>query len=271
MITGTFTMLSSIEHFNIVLRSDLSSAGAAASYERAGVLVSFAMDGQGYSIQNYSDAPSSFQVGVGTYPFIVGKPYSFTITDTGTTVSVTIDGNTPLTASTTFQTGNYTAFYSREIPGCSTRLDSLTFSTIPGAQVITNTVTVQVPNTNGQLVNLSTLGTGSFTSGFAISGTTPETVLIRGDGPTLKSLGVTGAATQTALTLYTGSTVIGANSGWSASSNASQIAAAFASTGAFSLPSGSADSAILTTLNPGTYTATVSGNGAVLLEVYQVP
>jgi hypothetical protein len=44
--------------------------------------------------------------------------------------------------------------------------------------------------------------------------------------------------------------------------------------GAFALPSGSADCALLLTLQPGNYTATVSGvggtSGIALVEAYQV-
>ena len=51
--------------------------------------------------------------------------------------------------------------------------------------------------------------------------------------------------------------------------------AAFASVGAFGLPSGSGDAAVLVRLPPGGYTVTVSGvantTGNVLVEIYDVP
>ena len=59
-----------------------------------------------------------------------------------------------------------------------------------------------------------------------------------------------------------------ANSSWGKAPNPVQIAAVG---GAFPLLSGSADSAILTMLNPGSYTAKVTSNGTVLVEVYEVP
>jgi hypothetical protein len=53
------------------------------------------------------------------------------------------------------------------------------------------------------------------------------------------------------------------------------LAAAFTRVGAFALPAGSRDAALLATLPPGAYTAQVSGvggtTGVALVEVYEVP
>jgi hypothetical protein len=53
------------------------------------------------------------------------------------------------------------------------------------------------------------------------------------------------------------------------------LAAIFAQTGAFPLPAGSKDAALVVTLSPGAYTAQVSGaagtTGTALVEVYEVP
>ena len=107
------------------------------------------------------------------------------------------------------------------------------------------------------------MGTGSnvLIAGFVISGNTPETVLIRGIGPTLGQFGVTGSLAAPELVLYdSGNNTLQTNSGWGGGANLVQ---AFASVGAFSLAANSADAAILVTLPPGAYTAEVSGvNGA---------
>jgi len=54
-----------------------------------------------------------------------------------------------------------------------------------------------------------------------------------------------------------------------------EIAAAAARAGAFALPAGSRDAAVLAVLEPGAYTVQVSGPGAAtgvaLLEIYDVP
>jgi hypothetical protein len=64
------------------------------------------------------------------------------------------------------------------------------------------------------------------------------------------------------------------NSAWASAPNASEIWAAGRATGAFSIPAGSADSALLVTLPPGGYTTIVSaadeGSGVALVEVYEV-
>ena len=141
-----------------------------------------------------------------------------------------------------------------------------------------------LPNTSpaaARLTNLSTramVGTGSniLIPGFYISGAGTETLLIRGDGPSLASLfSVAGALAQPSLAVFNGSQVqISQNTGWTTSASAAQIAAVSSQVGAFALPSGSADSAVIVTLNPGPYTAQVSGvggtTGIALAEIYEV-
>lgn len=128
-------------------------------------------------------------------------------------------------------------------------------------------------------VNVSTraqVGTGSsvLVAGFVIVGTTSETILVRGIGPTLGTqFHVDGALTQLQLTLFdpTGK-AIATNAGWGGDAT---LGAVFTRVGAFALPANSADTAIVATLPPGPYTAQVSGlNGATgvgLIEVYDVP
>jgi hypothetical protein len=103
-------------------------------------------------------------------------------------------------------------------------------------------------------------------------------VLIRGSGPALGQLGVSGALTDPLLQLCRingdgTSSLIGSNSGWNADP---LIAATSASVGAFSWgTSATADAAILMTLPAGAYTAEISGasgdTGISLVEVYEVP
>ena len=118
-------------------------------------------------------------------------------------------------------------------------------------------------------------GAGILIAGFVISGNAPKTVLIRGVGPTLGLFGVTGVLADPRLALFSGSTQTATNAGWGTASNAAQIATTAASVGAFALPANSADSVILVTLQPGTYSAQVSSvsgaTGIGLVEVYEVP
>jgi hypothetical protein len=65
------------------------------------------------------------------------------------------------------------------------------------------------------------------------------------------------------------------NDNWLTSSNAAPLGLASAQVGAFTLPANSRDSAMLVTLDPGSYTVQVSGGGAstgvALVEIYEVP
>ncbi len=133
-------------------------------------------------------------------------------------------------------------------------------------------------NSAASLVNVSarmevTGGDGILIGGFAIAGNAPKTVLIRGIGPTLSTFGVPGVLADPVITLFSGSTEVASNSSWgTGSSTAAQLSAAFAQAGAFPLPSGSKDAALLITLQPGSYTVEVTslGNstGVALIEVY---
>jgi hypothetical protein len=64
------------------------------------------------------------------------------------------------------------------------------------------------------------------------------------------------------------------NDNWIASANAAQLSLAMAQVGAFTLPALSRDAAMLVTLEPGAYSAQVSGvggtTGVALIELYDV-
>lgn len=108
--------------------------------------------------------------------------------------------------------------------------------------------------------------------GLAVSGTTPKTVLIRAVGPTLGQFGVAGVLADPQLELYSGTTRIGINDNWGGDS---PLQSATTTVGAFGLSSSSKDSALLVSLQPGSYTVQVSGvggtTGVALVEVYEVP
>ncbi len=126
-----------------------------------------------------------------------------------------------------------------------------------------------------RLANLSTratAGTGSqiLTAGFVIGEGGDKQVLIRAIGPTLANFGLTGVLADPFLTLFNAAgTSIATNDNWSASD-----AGTMTNVGAFALTAGSRDSAIVTTLSPGSYTAQVKGvgdtTGLALVEVYEI-
>jgi outer membrane protein assembly factor BamB len=133
-----------------------------------------------------------------------------------------------------------------------------------------------------RLVNISArtrVGTGNdiLIAGFVIGGTSARQIMVRAIGPTLGSFGVGGVLADPRLALYQGTspTAISTNDNWGQASNATQIAAAAASVGAFALPLESRDAVLLLTLPPGSYTAQVSGagttTGVALVEIYELP
>jgi outer membrane protein assembly factor BamB/subtilisin family serine protease len=135
-------------------------------------------------------------------------------------------------------------------------------------------------STSSTLVNISAradVGTGGniLIAGFVIQGSQPVTVLLRGVGPTLGAapFNVPGVLAEPQIDLFNSSNVnIQSNAGWN---NNPALSAAFIATGAFALPAGSADAAMVATLPAGSYTLQLSGvnasTGIGLVEVYLLP
>jgi hypothetical protein len=122
---------------------------------------------------------------------------------------------------------------------------------------------------NASVLTSITSGQGIFIAGLVIVGNIPQTVLIRGVGPTLASFGVPGTLPDPRITVLSGSNQLATNAGWG---NAAQVTAADGQVGAFPLASGSLDSALVLTLQPGAYsievTSASNATGAALVEVY---
>jgi alpha-tubulin suppressor-like RCC1 family protein len=128
------------------------------------------------------------------------------------------------------------------------------------------------------VVNISArtqVGTGEnvLIAGFVIAGSAPKTLLLRGLGPTLAAQGVTGALADPQLWLFRGATLLGGNDDWA---GATVLKDAFALVGAGPLAAdASKDAALLVTLQPGVYSAQVSGvagtTGVGLVEIFLLP
>jgi hypothetical protein len=128
---------------------------------------------------------------------------------------------------------------------------------------------------NAQLGNISTRGlvqTGDnvMIGGFIVRGELPATVIVRATGPSLAQYGITNPLQDPTLELHdqTGA-VIASNDNWMDAPNKQAIIdSGYA-------PSDSLESAILTTLAPGNYTAIVRGTndttGVALVEAFVLP
>lgn len=127
---------------------------------------------------------------------------------------------------------------------------------------------------SANLANISTrvaVQTGDFVliGGFIISGSEAKTVIIRAIGPSLTSAGVANALQDPFLELHgePNNGVIVSNDNWQSAPNSSDVPQGFR-------PADMRESVILTTLQPGSYTAIVSGSnktsGVGLVEVYDL-
>jgi hypothetical protein len=132
-----------------------------------------------------------------------------------------------------------------------------------------------------RLINLSSrqlVGAGEQVAvpGVVVRGAAPKKLLIRAVGPTLRAFHVHAPLADPTLALVgPDGTTLATNDDWSAATDAPTIAAAAASSGAFALPAGSKDAAMLVSLPPGNYTALATdathASGVVLVEIYEVP
>jgi hypothetical protein len=156
---------------------------------------------------------------------------------------------------------------------------NLDVSALP-AEIGGTTTVLSTGGTGGELINLSTraqvgTGDGVLIPGLVVGGTTAKRVLVRAVGPTLATFGVTGVLADPTLTVFSGSTTIASNDNWQDAAGSSLVAIAAAGAGAFALPAGSKDSALVLTLAPGAYTLRVAGvggtTGVALVEVYTLP
>jgi hypothetical protein len=135
------------------------------------------------------------------------------------------------------------------------------------------------PNTNSILANLSSRGfvdTGDevmiggeiIGRGIGVNGAGSAKVLVRGIGPSLSSAGILGALQDPTLELHDGNgAIIASNDNWKDTQQSAIQATGLA-------PSDDRESAILTILTKGSYTAILRGkNGATgiaLIEAYKV-
>ena len=210
-----------------------------------------------------------------TASFTVGTAGTFTITATGTpTPSFTLIGAQPSWLSFVDNTDG-TATLSGTPDADSDLSYSFTITARNGVSPNATqdfTLTVQQTPANASLVNISTrllIQTGGKVGigGFIITGTDAKKVLIRGMGPTLTSFGVPNALQDPVIELHDGTGVVVSNDDWKTPQETAIGATGLA-------PGDDHESAILLTLQPGSYTVIESGkngtSGVGLIELYDL-
>lgn len=190
----------------------------------------------------------------------LSDPISYTWTRTGanTGTLVETDGLATVTATLTFSSETSATFRTTRSNSTGVQVGTATFSRISQPPAVAPLVNISTRATlaAGQILN----------PGFVVGGSVPRRVLIRAIGPALGAFGVGNALAAPVLTVFSGQTQIGQAAGWGA-----ELAAVFSAVGAFALPAGSRDAALVLTLAPGSYTAQIGGGaGEVLAEVYFV-
>jgi hypothetical protein len=134
----------------------------------------------------------------------------------------------------------------------------------------------EVDHPDSPLINISTRGqvlTGAdvMIGGFVIQGNVPRTLVIRARGPSLVPTGIANPLANPVLQLIRSSdgVTLAANDDWQVGGNAAGLAASGYA------PANPLESAVLVTLEPGAYTAIVTGAGAGtgvgIVEVFAVP
>lgn len=131
-------------------------------------------------------------------------------------------------------------------------------------------------NVNARITNISTRGQVAsgepLIAGIVISGDQRKRLLIRAVGPTLAQFGISGALADPKLDVISGTTVIASSNDWSDAATGGAVTEASPIVGAFALPNGSKDAALVVQLTPGAYTVQVTGPGStagvVLVEIY---
>ena len=132
-----------------------------------------------------------------------------------------------------------------------------------------------------KLINIATrgkveTGAGAMIAGFVVEGGA-KTLLLRGVGPGLAQFGVEGTLADPLLTVVKDSETVAINDNWrnvAPTTTLTEINEITGRVGAFALAANSADAVLLLRLEPGRYTAQLSGvnggTGLGLIEVYEV-
>jgi hypothetical protein len=192
--------------------------------------------------------------------------------DTTDNVGLDISGTTGILYAS-LNVGGTTGLYTiNQLSGAATLVGTIADAgTLAGASVID--IAAGVPPSS-RLLNISTRGRVAPGEDVLIGGFVTRTgvssrYLLRALGPSLSGLGVTGPLADPVLTLYDhNGAVITTNDNWLTGQSTEVSATGLA-------PTNAAESAVIATLTPNSYTAIVSGKGGdagvAVVEIYQLP
>ena len=198
--------------------------------------------------------------GVGGVTVTVSNANSFAVTASSGGYSVPVPGS-----------GSYTVTFSGgSVPTNQKSASVINGQNVKSDYVVTGSTPTPTPGAT-RLANISTravVGTNAnvLIGGFIITGTQTKKVIVRGIGP---SLPLPGSMLDPALELHDSSgALIASNDNWGQSANSAEIADSGVA------PTNPSESAILTSLAPGSYTAILSGVnqtiGTAVVEVYDL-
>lgn len=115
-------------------------------------------------------------------------------------------------------------------------------------------------------------GQASMVAGVNVTGAVPRRLLIRGVGPGLATIGLSGVLADPFLRVYSGDHAVAENDDWPPTD---ELIRTSQQVGAFALAQRGRDAGLIVTLPPGSYSAVLTGNdggtGVGLLEVYELP
>lgn len=229
-------------------------------------------DGVTAGLAGYYEAPSINSATGATYSIVGtdGEVYVLVITSStvaGTKGAVAADG------SFVVETGKQVTIVGN-VDGPSTSVTGTIL--LPGGEEEDFSGVRDSTLRTDRLINLSTRARitteqsdGILITGFVIGGSAPKQVLLRAVGPSLDSFGIHDALADPQLQIFdaTGKP-IASNDDWIRSSELEEI---MQRVGAFALPEGARDAALVLTLDPGAYTMHVrngGGSGIALAEIY---
>jgi plastocyanin len=232
------------------------------------------MKGNGYMNPGLVFSPAMVSIKVGdTVQWIWNDgPHSTTSGTPGKASGLWDSGIKSVGSSFTYQFNSVGTFpYFCSVHGaCCGMTGSVTVSV--GTPTPTPTPTPN-PTVPARPLNISTriqvkTGDQVLIGGFIVTGTTPKRVILRAIGPSLAGVGIANPLADPVLELHASDqSLITSNDNWQDSDEANITATGLA-------PSNMLESAIVETLDPGSYTAVVSGKnggtGIGLVEVYDL-